>query len=44
VFYQHAVAVNDPNQSTWPGVFCYNSAPYVTYLVMAGVVSNSVQF
>lgn len=44
VFYQHAVTVNDPNQGTWPGVFCDDNSPYVAYLVMNGVTSNSVQF
>lgn len=44
VFFSHAVAVNDPNQSTWPGVFCDDNAPYVAYLVMDGVQSNSVDF
>jgi hypothetical protein len=43
-FYSHAVSVTDPNQSTWPGVFCYDSAPYTAYLVMNGVRSNSVTF
>lgn len=44
VFYSHAVSVTDPNQSSWPGVFCYDSAPYVAYLVMDGYRSNNVQF
>lgn len=44
VFFSHAVSVTDPNQSTWPGVFCYDSAPYTAYLVMDGVTSNSVAF
>jgi hypothetical protein len=44
VFYSHAVSVTDPNQSTWPGVFCYDSGPYTAYLVMNGVTSNSVSF
>ena len=43
-FYSHAVTVTDPNQGGWPGVFCYNSAPYVTYVVINGVQSNSVAF
>jgi len=34
----------DPNQSTWPGVFCYDSNPDVAYLVMNGVRSNDVGF
>jgi hypothetical protein len=44
IYFSHAVAVNDPNQASWPGVFCYDSAPYVSYLVMGGVASNGVQF
>jgi hypothetical protein len=44
VFFSHAVSVTDPNQSSWPGVFCYDSAPYTEYLVMNGVTSNSVSF
>jgi hypothetical protein len=44
VFFSHAVSVEDPNQSTWPGVFCYDSAPYVAYLTLDGVQSNAVQF
>ncbi len=44
IFYQHAVSVTDPNQSTWPGVFCDDNAPYTAYLVMDGVRSNSVTF
>jgi murein DD-endopeptidase MepM/ murein hydrolase activator NlpD len=44
VFYENAVTVTDPNQGSWPGVFCYDSAPYVAYLVMNNVISNSVQF
>jgi hypothetical protein len=44
VYFSHAVEVTNPNQSTWPGVFCYDSAPYVSYLEMDGVRSNSVQF
>ncbi len=44
IFYEHAVSVTDPNQGTWPGVFCFDSAPYVAYLVMNNVTSNSVQF
>jgi hypothetical protein len=28
VFYSHAVSVTDPNQGTWPGVFCDDNAPY----------------
>ena len=44
VFFSHAVAVTDANQGTWPGVFCYDSAPYVAYVVINGVRSNSVQF
>jgi hypothetical protein len=43
-YYSHAVTVTDPNQGTWPGVFCDDNAPYVAYLTMAGVTSNSVQF
>lgn len=44
VFYSHDVAVTDPNQSTWPGVFCYDSSPYEAYVVMNGVASNTVSF
>jgi hypothetical protein len=44
VFYSHQVSVTDPNQSTWPGVFCDDNAPYTAYLVMDGVTSNSVAF
>lgn len=44
IYFSHAVEVTNPNQSSWPGVFCYDSAPYVSYLVMDGVWSNSVQF
>ena len=44
VFFSHAVSVTDPNQSSWPGVFCYDSGPYTAYLVMNGVTSNSVNF
>jgi hypothetical protein len=44
VFYSHAVSVTDPNQGTWPGVFCDDNAPYNAYLVMNGVTSNHVQF
>jgi IPT/TIG domain len=44
VYFSHAVEVTNPNQTTWPGVFCYDSAPYVSYLEMDGVRSNSVQF
>jgi hypothetical protein len=44
VFFSHAVQVTNPNQSSWPGVFCFDSAPFVAYLVMDGVRSNSVQF
>jgi murein DD-endopeptidase MepM/ murein hydrolase activator NlpD len=44
VFYEHSVSVSDPNQGSWPGVFCYDTSPYVAYLVMNGVTSNSVQF
>jgi Protein kinase domain/Bacterial Ig-like domain (group 2) len=44
MFYSHAVTVTDPNQSTWPGVFCWDDHPYVAYLVMNNVRSNSVQF
>jgi hypothetical protein len=44
VYFSHAVTVTDPNQSVWPGVFCYDTAPYVAYLVMAGYRSNNVQY
>jgi murein DD-endopeptidase MepM/ murein hydrolase activator NlpD len=44
VFYTHSVTVSDPNQSSWPGVFCDDSAPYTAYLVMNGVRSNDVGF
>jgi hypothetical protein len=44
VFYSNTVTVSDANQSTWPGVFCYDSAPYTAYLVMNGVRSNDVGF
>jgi len=44
IYFSHAVEVTNSNQGTWPGVFCYDSAPYVSYLVMDGVRSNSVQF
>ena len=44
VFYSNTVSVTDPNQSSWPGVFCYDSPPYTAYLVMDGVTSNSVTF
>jgi hypothetical protein len=44
VFWSHSVTVSDPNQSAWPGVFCYDSAPYVAYLEMNGVLSNRVQY
>ncbi len=44
IFYQHAVTVTDPNQGTWPGVFCDDNAPYTAYLVMDEVQSNSVSF
>jgi hypothetical protein len=44
VFFSHAVSVTDPSESSWPGVFCYDSAPYLAYLVMDGLTSNSVQF
>jgi uncharacterized membrane protein YgcG len=44
VFFSHSVTVSDPNQSSWPGVFCYDSAPYTAYLVMDGVTSNAVGF
>jgi hypothetical protein len=44
MFFSHTVSVTDPNQSSWPGVFCYDSPPYVAYVVMNGVRSNSVQF
>lgn len=44
IFYSHAVAVTDPNQSTWPGVFCDDNSPYAAYLVMDGVTSNVVSF
>jgi hypothetical protein len=44
VYFSHAVEVTDPSQGTWPGVFCFDSAPFVSYLVMDGVRSNSVQF
>ena len=38
IYYQHAVAVTDLNQGSWPGVFCYDNAPCVSYLVTNGVV------
>jgi hypothetical protein len=44
VFFSHAVEVTNPNQSSWPGVFCFDSAPFVAYLTMDGFRSNSVQF
>jgi hypothetical protein len=44
VYFSHAVAVIDPNESSWPGIFCYDSAPYMSYLVMDGIASNGVQF
>jgi hypothetical protein len=44
VFFSHAVAVTDPNQSTWPGVFCDDNSPYSAYVVIDGVASNRVQF
>jgi hypothetical protein len=44
VFFSHSISVTDANQSTWPGVFCDDSAPYTAYLVMDGVTSNSVTF
>lgn len=44
VFYTNEVTVTEPNQSSWPGQFCWDTAPYVAYLVMDGVQSNSVQF
>jgi hypothetical protein len=43
-FYSHAVSITDPNQSGWPGVFCYDSAPYSAYVVINGVSSNRVQY
>jgi hypothetical protein len=44
VFYSNSVSVTDPNQSSWPGVFCYDSAPYTAYVTINGVSSNSVGF
>ena len=44
VFFSHLVAVTDPNQGTWPGVFCDDNAPYSAYVVINGVASNRVQF
>jgi hypothetical protein len=44
IFYSNTVTVSDPNQSSWSGVFCFDSAPYVAYLVMNNVRSNAVQF
>ena len=44
VFFSHAVSIGDPNQATWPGVFCDDNAPYVAYVVINGVRSNSVDF
>ena len=44
IFYSHAVSITDPNQGTWPGVFCYDSAPYNAYVVINGVASNHVQY
>ena len=44
VYFQHAVTVTDPNQSSWPGVFCYDSGGYVAYLTMDGYQSNGVQY
>lgn len=43
-FYSHAVTVTDPNQSSWPGAFCYDSPGYTVSLTMNGVTSNSVRF
>lgn len=44
VFFSHSVQVTDADQSSWPGVFCYDSSPYTAYLVMNGVRSNDVGF
>lgn len=44
VFYTNEVTVTEPNKSSWPGQFCWDTAPYVAYLVMDGVQSNSAQF
>jgi hypothetical protein len=44
VFYSHALSITDPNQGTWPGVFCYDSAPYSAYVVIDNVASNHVQY
>jgi hypothetical protein len=44
VYYENEVSVTDPNQGTWPGVFCDDNSPYVAYLIMNDVQSNSVQF
>jgi hypothetical protein len=43
-FYSHTVTVSSPNQSSWSGVFCYDSAPYAAYIVINGIRSNAVTF
>ena len=43
-FYANSVTVSSPNQSTWSGVFCADSHPYIAYIVIDGYTSNSVQF
>lgn len=44
VFFSHALSIGNPNQATWPGVFCDDNGPYVAYVVINGVRSNSVDF
>jgi hypothetical protein len=43
-FVSGSVTVTDPNQSAWPGAFCFDSPPYTVYLAMGGVRSSSVTF
>ena len=43
-FYTNTVTITNPNQSSWPGVFCYDSHPYDAYIVIDGYKSNTVDF
>jgi hypothetical protein len=44
MFFSHAVAITDPNQAAWSGVFCDDNAPYSAYVVINNVTSNRVQY
>jgi len=44
IFESKQVSVNNPNQSTWPGAFCWETSGLTAYLVMDGYTSNPVAF